>query len=172
MSGIFGLQRGLISLLLATTLGTPAYAADPPAKKAPVKQSKSKQKPMSRDQLRACMDEQDRVLALRESVLKDQAALDEQRAQVARMDAELERRRASLDPADVAAKQSVSDEETKRNALGDAYNARLPMLKERGEALDQARQGWVGRCADKDFDELDEAFIKRERQRAARAGGK
>jgi len=174
MSSYLRLRRGLqvvITLLLSTALA-PASAAEPPTKKVPVKQSKPKAKPMSRDQLRACMDEQDRVLAMREGVLKDQATLDEQRAQVARMDAELERKRAALDPADADAKQALSDDEAKRNALGDAYNARLPVLKERGNALDQARQGWVGRCADKDFDELDEAFIKRERQRAARAAGK
>ena len=58
------------------------------------------------------------------------------------------------------------------HAVGDAYNARLPVLKEQGSALDKERQIWVERCADKDFDEIDEAAIKRERQRAAKAAGK
>ena len=159
--------------LLAVVLG-PAHGADAPAKKAPTKQQggKTKPKPMSRDQLRACMDQQDRLLAMRESVLKEQTSLDQQRADVARMDAELTRKRAALDPADDTAKQSLGDEETRRNAAGDAYNTRLPVLKEQGSALDKERQTWVERCADKDFDERDEAFIKRERQRAAKAAGK
>lgn len=159
--------------LAASTLLLPAHAADPPAKKAPAKQQgKSKPKAMSRDQLRSCMDEQDRLLAMRENVLKEQTSLDQQRTEVARMDAELERKRAALDPADAVVKQALSDEETRRNEVGEAYNARLPALKEQGGALDKERQSWVARCADKDFDEIDEAAIKRERQRAAKAAGK
>ncbi len=163
------LAAGLLAVLFA-----PAYGADAPAKKVPTKQQggKTKPKPMSRDQLRACMDQQDRLLTMRESVLKEQTSLDQQRADVARMDAELTRKRAALDPDDAVAKQALGDEETRRNAAGDTYNARLPALKEQGSALDKERQTWVERCADKDFDELDEAAIKRERQRAAKAGGK
>ncbi len=159
----------LICALLATlSVGVPAYAADPPAKKALAK-GKSKPKPMSRDQLRSCMDQQDRLLVMRENVLKEQTSLDHQRAEVKSMDAELERKRAALDPADATGKQAVLDEETRRNQIGDAYNARLPGLKEQGATLDKERQSWVERCANKDFDELDEAAIKRERQRATKA---
>ncbi len=157
-------------LLAASSPLSPAYAADPPVKKAPAKQQgKSKPKPMSRDQLRACMDQQDRLLAMRQGVLKEQTSLDQQRAEVARMDAELDRKRAALDPADTDAKQVLQDEETQRNQVGETYNARLPALKEQSVTLDRERQSWVERCADKDFDELDELAIKRERQRAAKA---
>lgn len=155
--------------LAASMALLPSHAADPPAKPTAKAKGKSKPKPMSRDQLRSCMDLQDRLLVMRESVLKEQTSLDQQRAEVTRMDAELERKRAALDPADAVAKQALVDEETRRNQLGETYNARLPVLKEQGATLDKERQGWVERCADKDFDELDEAAIKRERQRAAKA---
>jgi chromosome segregation ATPase len=158
--------------LLAASFSVPAHASNPAPKKAPVKQqSKSKPKPMSRDQLRSCMDQQDRLMVMRENVLKEQTSLDQQRAEVKSIDAELERKRAALDPADAVAKQALQDEETRRNQLGDTYNARLPSLKEQGATLDKERQNWVERCADKDFDEIDEAAIKRERQRAAKAAG-
>lgn len=158
--------------LLAASFSLPAYATSPAPKKAPAKQQgKSKPKPMSRDQLRSCMDQQDRLMAMRENVLKEQTSLDQQRAEVKSMDAELERKRAALDPADAVAKQALQDEEARRNQLGDTYNARLPGLKEQGANLDKERQSWVERCADKDFDEIDEAAIKRERQRAAKAAG-
>jgi hypothetical protein len=176
MHNIWSRHRRAIRLsigLLASAMLLPAYAADPPPKTAPAKQQgKAKQKPMSRDQLRACMDQQDRLVAMRESVLKEQAALDQQRAEVARMDAELERKRASLDPADAAAKQALVDEEGRRNVVGEAYNARLPALKERGSTLDKERQTWVEQCANKDFDERDELAILRERKAAAKAAGK
>lgn len=149
-----------------------ALAADPPAKPAAKASAKGKKKLLTRDQLRACMDLQDRLLVMREGLLKEQTSLDQQRADVKRMDAELEVKRAALDPADEPGKQAVIDEEDRRNKVGEAYNARLPALKEQGATLDRERQGWVERCADKDYDELDEAAIKRERQRAAKAAGK
>lgn len=157
--------------LLAVSFSV-ANAAEPPPKKTPAKQQgKSKPKPMSRDQLRSCMDLQDRLTVMRENVLKEQTSLDQQRAEVKSMDAELERKRATLDPADAVAKQALQDEEARRDQLGETHNARLPVLKEQGATLDKERQTWVERCADKDFDELDEAAIKRERQRAAKAAG-
>ncbi len=159
-------------MVAAVSLVLPAYAADPAPKKATTKpQGKTKAKPMTRDQLRSCMDQQDRLMVMRENVLKEQTSLDQQRAEVKSMDAELERKRAALDPADDAGKQALQDEETRRNQIGETYNARLPVLKEQGATLDKERQSWVERCADKDFDELDEAAIKRERQRAAKAAG-
>lgn len=149
----------------------PAFAADPPSK-APAKQTKGKAKPISRDQLRACMNQQDLINSMREKVLQQQASLDQQRADVARMDAELARKRSATEPADEAATKALNDEEVRRNEISDSYNARLPGLKEQASALERERQGWVERCAGKDFDELDELAIKRERQRAASATGK
>ena len=159
-------------LVAAVSLVLPAYAADLPPTKATTKQpGKTKAKPMTRDQLRSCMDQQDRLMVMREKVLKEQTSLDQQLAQVKSMDAELERKRAALDPADDTGKQALQDEEMRRNQIGETYNARLPVLKEQGATLDRERQTWVERCADKDFDELDELAIKRERQRAAKASG-
>ena len=47
----------------------------------------------------------------------------------------------------------------------------LPLLREQASAVNAERQSWVERCAGKDFDEIDEYAIKRERQRAAKAAG-
>lgn len=142
--------------------------ATPAAKAAP---RPAKPKPMSRDQLRACMDQQDRVAAMREQLLKEQASLDQQRNEVGRMDAALEQRRTGLDPADAEGAKALTEEEAKRNAVSEAFNARLPALRELNASFNQQRQSWVEQCADKDYDANDEAAIKRERQRAAKAAG-
>ena len=165
------LAAALLTAGLLTVPCIPSAQDTAAAKKAPAKQStgKSKPKTMSRDQLRACMDQQDRLVALREKVLQEEAALDKQRMEVARLDAELATKRAALDPADAAAKEALGAEEEKRNKVAEAFNARLPLLREQATAVNTERQSWAERCADKDFDEIDEYAIKRERQRAAKA---
>ncbi len=84
-------------------------------------------------------------MAMRENVLKEQTSLDQQRAEVKSMDAELERKRAALDPSDAAGKQALLDEEARRNQIGDTYNARLPSLEGTGRRVGQ-RASELGRA--------------------------
>jgi hypothetical protein len=75
--------------------------------------------------------------------------------------------RAALDPADAEGAKVLDAEEAKRNTASEAFNAKLPAIRELNANYTQERQSWVERCADKDYDANDEAAIKRERQRAA-----
>jgi hypothetical protein len=177
------LRRGagwLACSLVTALLAQPAAAADPAEKKAPARTTaKTPAKPpgkaaptakpnlMTRDELRACMDEQDRLQQLGDRVKQEQAAAEQMRAQVQQIDAEVARKRAALDPADVAANQAIVDQVARRDQIVDAYNARLPTLREQGASFDGDRQSWVERCTRRDFDEMDEAVIKRDRRRAA-----
>ena len=124
---------------------------------------------MTRDELRACMNEQDRLQAIRTRVDQEQATLDQQKARVQAMDADRQKRAAALDPADEAGRKAIEDEVAKRDQEADAYNARLAVLREQVAGFDASRQAWVERCTKKDFDEMDEAAIKKERAQAARA---
>ncbi len=166
-------RRPLLALLAATLavllMASPAWAQDTTAKKAPAKTGTTKNKAnlMTRDELRACMNEQDRLQEARRKVDQDQATLDRQKASVQAMDAELQKRIAALDPADEAARKGLMDEGAKRDEAADAYNARLATLKQQAETFDNERKAWVERCTKKDFDEMDEAAIKKERQQAA-----
>ncbi|MGH6612111.1 MAG: hypothetical protein ACRECQ_17850 [Burkholderiaceae bacterium] len=168
---LFARRCGAALIAAAMSIPVTADAQSTAATKKPTKQSatKSKPKPMSREQLRACMDQQDRLTAMRQKVLQEEASLDKQRAEVTKLDADLAAKRAALDPADAAAKEALTAEEAKRNQVADAYNTRLPTLREQVSALNTERQGWVDQCANKDFDEIDEYAIKRDRDRAAKA---
>jgi hypothetical protein len=168
------------ALLLATAavatllLTQPAHAqekapAKPPAKSTAKTAPKSKANMMTRDELRACMNEQDRLQAIRTKVDQEQAALDQQKARVQAMDADRQKRAAALDPADEAGRKAIEDEVARRDQEADAYNARLAVLREQVAGFDTNRQAWVERCTKKDFDEMDEAAIKKERAQAARA---
>ena len=144
----------------------PAQSTAKTMTKAP---PKNKANLMTRDELRACMNEQDRLQAIRTRVDQEQAALDQQKARVRAMDADRQKRAAALDPADEAGRKALEDEVAKRDLEADAYNARLATLHEQVAAFDTSRQVWVERCTKKDFDEMDEAAIKKERAQAARA---
>ena len=156
--------------LAAALAFPPADAADPPQKKPSSKTAtKGKTNLMTRDELRACMDEQDRLKKLSDGINQGQAALDRQRGEVQALDAELAGKRAALDPADAAGKQALEAEVARRDQIVDSYNARLAEVRQQATSFDTGRQGWVERCTNKDYDEMDEAAIKLERKRAAAA---
>lgn len=168
-----GRSRGLplLTAALATLLLIqPAVAQDKASTKTPPKATtKSKADLMTRDELRACMNEQDRLQAIRTRIDQDQVALDQQKSRVQAMDAERQKRAAALDPADETGRKAIEGEAAKRDQEADAYNARLATLREQVAGFDSARNAWVERCTTKDFDEMDEAAIKKERAQAARA---
>ncbi len=168
-----GRSRGLPLLaaaLAALLLIQPAVAQDKASTKTPAKATaKGKANVMTRDELRTCMDEQDGLQATRTKIDQDQGALDRQKTQVQAMDAELKKKVAAFDRADEAARKALNDEATKLDEAVDAYNARLAALREQVARYDTGRQAWLERCANKSFDEMDEAAIKKERAQAARA---
>lgn len=166
----------IAAALLALLLTQPAIAQDTkPAAKAPSKATaKTPARPnvMTRDELRTCMDEQDRLKESRSKIDQEQAALDQLKAQVEAADADLRKRIAALDPADVGARKSLEEDGAKRDKDVEDYNARLNALREQGKGFDASRQAWVENCTKKGFDEMDEAAIKKERQQAARSNAK
>ena len=168
-----GRSRGLPLLTAALAvllLVQPAIGQDKAATKAPSKTTtKNKANLMTRDELRACMNEQDRLQATRTRIDQEEAALEQQKSRVQAMDADREKRAAALDPADEAGRKALDDEVAKRDQEADVYNARLAALREQVAGFDTGRQAWIERCTKKDFDEMDEAAIKKERAQAARS---
>jgi hypothetical protein len=172
-----GRSRGLPLLaaaLAALLLLQPAVAQEKAPTTAPAKTTgkpapKSKANVMTRDELRACMNEQDRLQATRTKIDQEQAALEQQKTRVQAMDADRQKRAAALDPADETGRKALEDEVAKRDQEADVYNARLVALREQVAGFDTGRQAWIERCTKKDFDEMDEAAIKKERAQAARA---
>jgi len=156
-------------LLIQPAVAQEKSSTKPPAKTTTKAAPKNKANLMTRDELRACMNEQDRLQVIRTKVDQEQAALDQQKVRVQAMDADRQKRAAVLDPADEAGRKAIEDEVARRDQEADAYNARLAVLREQVAGFDTSRQAWVERCTKKDFDEMDEAVIKKERAQAARA---
>lgn len=159
--------------VLTVVSAGPALAADAPPPKKPATTSppaapaaKSKGNVMTRDELRACLDERDRLQETRAQVLKEDAALNAQRAEIQRLDVEQAQKREALNPEDAAAKEAFSAEVAKRNQIVEDYKSRSLALVDQSKSLDERRAAWLGRC-DRPYDEMDEAVIVRERKRAA-----
>jgi hypothetical protein len=159
--------------LLAALLAQPVPAQDAPKKAAPAKAgAKTRPNVMTRDELRACMNEQDRLQAIRTRIQQDSAELDRRKASVLASDEDLKKKAAALDPADEAGRKALEDEAVKHDQGVDAYNAKVAELRQQGQSYDTGRAAWAQKCADRNFDELDEAAIKKERAQAARAAKK
>jgi hypothetical protein len=160
----------LTAALAAALLIQPASAQDkPPAKSTTKAAPKSKANLMTRDELRACLNEQDRLQAVRTGIDRDQVTLDQQKARFQATDADWQMRASALDPADEAGRKAIEDEVAKRDLEAEAFNARLAALREQAAGFNTSRQAWLERCTKRDFDEMDEAAIKKERAQAARA---
>ncbi len=163
------LRAALVAVFLLASAGasTRLLAADAPPKKAAAKPTKGKPNVMTRDELRACMDENDRLQEVRQQVQRVNTALDAQQADIRKLDAEIEQKRVGLDPADAAGQQGLVAEFARRDEQVTAFNAQLRSLNEQTRSLEERRTAWLAKCDGRNFDELDEAAIIRERKRAA-----
>jgi len=163
------LRAALVAVFLLASAGASnrILAADAPPKKAAAKPTKGKANVMTRDELRACMDEKDRLQEVRARVLLEDTALNSQLAEIRTLDAEQAQKRAALDPADLAGQQALLAELAKRDELASAYNARSRVLAEQAKSHEERRAAFLARCESRNYDELDEAAIMRERKRAA-----
>lgn len=153
-----------LPLLLA--LAAPAMAQD--TKPA----AKGKGNVMTRDELRACLDERDVIAAERASIQKENAALGTLQGDLKRGETSIAERRAALDPADAAGATALQADIAKHDAVVEQFNTRLRALKAQSEALEARRPSYVQRCETRPYDEMDEAAIIRDRRKAAQAAAK
>jgi len=163
------LRAALIAVFLLASAGAPnrILAADAPPKTPAAKPAKGKANVMTRDELRACMDERDRLQEIRNQVQRENTALNTQQADIRKLDAEIDQKRVGLDPADAAGQQVLVADVARRDEQVTAFNAQLRSLNEQNRSLEERRTAWFAKCDGRNFDELDEAAIIRERKRAA-----
>lgn len=165
----FPLRAALVAVFLLASAGASnrIVAADAPPKKAAAQPTKGKANVMTRDELRACMDEHDRLQEVRNQVQRENTALNAQQADIRKLDTELAHRRAGLDPADAAGQEALVADFARRDEQVTAFNAQLRSLNEQNRSLEERRTAWLAKCDGRNFDEMDEAAIIRERKRAA-----
>jgi uncharacterized coiled-coil protein SlyX len=154
------------ALPLLFALAAPAIAQN--AKPA----AQGKGNVMTREELRACLDERDAIAAERAAVQKENAALGALQGDIKRGETTIAERRATLDPADAAAATALQADIARHDEGVEQFNSRLRALKEKNQALETRRAAYVQRCETRPYDEMDEAAIIRDRRKAAQAAAK
>jgi len=180
------IDRPTCELLLALVLGSacllaahpargadaPAAPASRPAAKASTKGADAKPREgslgkgtstgplLTREQLRQCMVEQDRLKQESSDTLQTQRGLAKDRSEIDRLGVELKAEMAALDRTSQAAVDAFNEKAQAREKMIDAYQEATPNFNERVDKLDADKQLFAKGCAERRYREDDFDAIK------------
>lgn len=157
-----------VLIALAATIGfaqaqQPARPGQPPLKG----DIKPGEVPLTRDQLRACMERRDDVQKRLAEAGAEQRALDGLREKARTAGTALEDARQKLTPTKEDEMAAFRKQAEEADALVDEYNARVRAFNERATKLEAERVAYLNDCANKPYNEMDEGAIMKERRQAA-----
>jgi len=152
-------QSSAVVLIFALLAVTVAQGADK-SKESSFGKGKAAAPLLTRAQLRECMALQERVHAKGEEATRVRAALDSDKAEIARLGAQLKERLAVLDRTNVEAVQTYNEQAQARDKLIDDYEARVTAFNTKAEALHNERDTFANGCENRRYDEKDEIAIK------------
>lgn len=147
-----------------TSGGTPPAAAAKPAAKGGTPREGSFGKGTStlpfltRDQLRQCLADQERIKTEGAELAQAQARLDQDRADIERLGAELAADKAKVDTSDEAAVNAYNERARQRAKRIEDFKAAAPLFNQRVDKLVVDRQAFATGCADRRYfeDDLDD----------------
>ena len=154
------LTRTLISLVLLATCA--AQAADKP-REAAFGKGKGAGAFLNREQLRACLSQQSRMAQQDADLLKEQAAVSDVQAVIARRGDALKEQLVNLDRSSAEAVAAYNGEAQTRDKLIDDYEARVTQYNSRVEAGKAEREAFAKSCDNRRYFEDDETAIKKGR---------
>jgi len=164
------LPRLLALVVSGACLCGAGFAADPAAPKAVPKAPEAKAREgslgkgtgplLTREQLRQCMAEQERLRTETAAVVQARRQVDTDQAEIDRTGAALKTKLEALDRTSQAAVDDYNADVQARAKLIDAYKAAAPLFNDRVEKLDDARKVWTKDCADRRYREDDLDAIK------------
>jgi hypothetical protein len=167
--------------VLALALGSvPAQAAEPAAsapaasKTAPKNPTKlaikkpAKDAPptdlLTRDELRACMDQDTRLKGARQDLADQRTALDKDQADIEAENQAMKQALEALDRTSEPAVQAYQARVAANDQRIDAFNARLKPFNTAATALREDEMAYTKNCAGRPFEERDELAIKRSKK--------
>ena len=149
-----------LHLLLAAALmlAANADAADKPASFG---KGKATGPLLTRAQLRECLAQQGRIVALSEEAQKLQTGLAADKAGIAQLDAAHKDKLAALDRTSAEAVEAYNGEALLLDKMIDDYNGRTPAFNAKVDALKAERDSFAKGCDNRNYDESDEAAIRK-----------
>ena len=149
----------IVAALLA---GAAVQAADKP-KEAAFGKGKGAGAFLTREQLRGCLNQQPRNGQQDAELVKDQAALTDTQAEIARLGITLKDQLAALDRSNAEAVSAYNAQAAERDKLIDDYEARVTQFNTRVEAAKADREAFAKACDNRRYFEEDETAIKKGR---------
>ena len=143
-----------------TPAKAPAKAADGKAREGSLGRGTSTGALLTREQLRQCMAEQDRLKQEGADALQTQRSLDQERSEIDRLGTEIKADLPGLDRTSQAAVDAFNARVLEREKRVDAYQAATPLFNERVDKLDADKQSFTKDCGDRRYREDDLAAIK------------
>jgi|SRR5689334_14215950 len=115
---------------------------------------------MTREELRACMKQQDGIKAKGAEMAQVQGQLEKEKEEIRKSGEALKDKLVTLDRTSKEQVDQYNAEATERDTRIDAYQARTADFNAKVDALQADRDAWGKSCANRRYDEKDEMAIK------------
>jgi hypothetical protein len=132
----------------------PARAASAPAPRTPI---------LTPAQLKECVTHKERLHAQTDDALKDKAAIEADKAEIARLNASLVEERETIDRTSDVAVDAFNAKLGQRDKLISTYESRVTAYNLKAETVKATREGYEKSCENRRYDERDLNDLKRKK---------
>jgi hypothetical protein len=115
---------------------------------------------LTRDELRTCLQQQDKLKADEDGILGEQRDLDAEKAAIAQQESALKGELAGLDRTAASAVEGYNAKAVEHERRIDAYNQRSRPFNAKVQAWQGERERWVTACSNRRYKEDDLIIIK------------
>jgi hypothetical protein len=150
-----------ISIALSLLIGSNAFAADKPKKEGSFGGGKSSGAFLTKDQLRACFAQQDRMKEQGTDLAKEQAEIAAMKADINKTGDALKAQLDTVDRTNTEAVAAYNDQAQARDKQIDTYQTRVTAFNERVQSASTDRESFTKDCESKRYFEEDEIAIKK-----------
>ncbi|MEO8523357.1 MAG: hypothetical protein ABI460_01430 [Caldimonas sp.] len=161
-SSIFTRLRNPL-FLLACLIAAAAVNAAEPARGAASAPTPRTPPLLTPTQLRDCMATKERLHAQTDDALKDKAAVEAEKAEIARSGASLAEQVVSLDKTSAEAVDGYNAKVEARDKMIDSYQAKVAAYNVKAEAVQATKDGYEKTCELRRYDERDLNDLKRKK---------
>jgi hypothetical protein len=156
----FAAAPWLLAACIVGLAALPALAADKPKKESTLGKAKPGAPFLTKEQLRACLAQNDRVKAQLAETLPLQTTLKKEGDDLAAAGDALKTERTAIDASDEAAVKAFNERLAARDTAVDAYRARSEAYNAKVEALQADKASYSANCEGRRYFEDEELQIK------------